>query len=50
MRTLALNSDLAQALRRKGIERAARFSWQLTAERTASLYRRVAGGTSPEPS
>ena len=38
--------DLASQLRDRGHERASRFTWTRTAERTVELYRRcVAGAT-----
>ena len=38
---LLRDSDLAQALREKGHERAAHYSWNETARRTADVYREV---------
>ena len=35
--------ELAAALRARGLERAARFSWQRTLDGYATVYRRVAG-------
>jgi glycosyltransferase involved in cell wall biosynthesis len=36
--------DLAAALRQRGLDRAAQFSWELTAERTLAVYRAVLDG------
>ncbi len=43
MRRLLRDAALREALRRKGLEQAARFSWRRTAEETLRLYRRLAG-------
>ncbi|MEA3407192.1 MAG: glycosyltransferase family 1 protein, partial [Chloroflexota bacterium] len=36
---VAGDADLRQTLTQKGLEYARRFSWQITAERTAAAYR-----------
>jgi glycosyltransferase involved in cell wall biosynthesis len=41
------DAALRAELQRKGIERAARFSWSRTALQTLELYREIAGGPSP---
>jgi len=41
MRRLLRDAALREALRRKGLEQAARFSWQQAAEETLRLYRRL---------
>jgi alpha-1,3-rhamnosyl/mannosyltransferase len=43
MRRVIENDDLRAMLGRKGIERAASFSWQKCAQETAVIYRKVAG-------
>jgi glycosyltransferase involved in cell wall biosynthesis len=43
MARLIDNPDLRGELRFKGLERAAKFSWQETARRTLDVYRQVAG-------
>jgi glycosyltransferase involved in cell wall biosynthesis len=37
------NPATAEDMRRKGLERAAQFSWQRAAEETVAVYRTVAG-------
>ncbi|MGI9145087.1 MAG: glycosyltransferase family 4 protein [Chloroflexota bacterium] len=41
LRRVLRDPDLANALRQRGLARAARFSWELTAERTVDVYRAV---------
>jgi glycosyltransferase involved in cell wall biosynthesis len=43
MARLIDNPDLREELRVKGLERAAKFTWQETARRTLDVYRQVAG-------
>jgi glycosyltransferase involved in cell wall biosynthesis len=43
LRRLLNDGALRDDLRRRGVQRARAFSWRRTAERTANLYRRVAG-------
>lgn len=40
-----IDSRLRAELRRKGIERAAQFTWERTARETLAVYRRVLGGS-----
>lgn len=42
LRRVLADSDLRNVLRKKGIERAAAFSWNRTAAETLSVYRRIA--------
>lgn len=43
LREVLEDTDLRADLRRRGLERAAQFSWRSTAERTVALYERVLG-------
>jgi len=46
LRALAADVDLRADMARRGIERAARYSWERTARETLALYERViTGGT-----
>lgn len=42
IRTVLTDANRAEALRIKGLDRAAHFSWQRTAEETVQAYRRIA--------
>jgi glycosyltransferase involved in cell wall biosynthesis len=39
------DSDFRKKLRVKGLDRARRFSWQQTAQRTLDVYRKAAGSS-----
>src|SRR3990172_1813865 len=47
LRRLLLDSDLRAEYARRGIERAAEFSWARAAEETRAVYYRVVGGGNP---
>ena len=48
MARVLADAALAAELRRRGLERAARFSWQGTARATVAVYRDVASRTGPQ--
>jgi glycosyltransferase involved in cell wall biosynthesis len=43
MIVLAQNQELREALRQKGVKRAAAFSWHTTAEKTMAVYKKTTG-------
>jgi glycosyltransferase involved in cell wall biosynthesis len=47
MRDLLLDHELRARMERLGLQRAAQFSWQRTAERTLDVYREVVGSEHP---
>jgi glycosyltransferase involved in cell wall biosynthesis len=47
MRDLLIDNELRARMERLGLQRAAQFSWQKTAERTLRVYRQVAGSEQP---
>lgn len=47
LRALAADPDLRAAMSQRGAERAARFSWERTAQETLALYERVIAGGAP---
>jgi alpha-1,3-rhamnosyl/mannosyltransferase len=44
MRLALTQPALAAALRKKGLARAAQFTWERTARETMAVYERVVGG------
>jgi glycosyltransferase involved in cell wall biosynthesis len=47
MATVAADAPLRAAMRERGLQRAAAFSWQATADQTVQVYRRIFAARSP---